>query len=232
VSSSLSEARGGWTTRAVALLVAILLWFFIAFEKREAMSEKVIEAGVTYNTPRDFIVLDPIERVKLRLRGPTSRIRNLNPFLVDVLVAPEVSSPGAIDFRLRPENVVMPERIEVVSIEPSVLRVEVDRGATAILAVRPQLAGEPAAGAAVGEPRVTPDRALVRGPESRLHRLDHLLTTAVSLDGHAIDFSEPAGVVSPDPLITVLEPSLVTVFVPLRLPSADDTDAGGGEAGL
>lgn len=229
----MNETRGGWGTRLVALLVAVLLWFFIAFEKREAMSEKVIEASVTYNTPRSFIVLDPVERVKLRLRGPTSRIRNLNPSLVDVLVAPPVTAPGAIDFRLRPENVIMPERIEVVSIEPSVLRLELDREATAMVAIRPRLSGEPAAGATAGEPQVLPDRALVSGPQSRIERIAHLPTTAVSLDGHAFDFSEPAAVVSPDPLVKVMEPSVVTVFVPMRLPGEAETgrlSPGRGEA--
>jgi YbbR domain-containing protein len=217
-----SERRGGAATRVIALLVALLLWFFIAFEKREAISEKVIEAGVTYNTPRDFIVLDPVERVKLRLRGPTSRVRNLNPFLVDVLVAPPITAPGVVHFRLRAENVVMPERIEVVSIEPSTLRLEFDRESTAMVAIWPQLSGEPAAGAAIGTPQVLPDRALVSGPTSRLERLVHLPTSAVSLEGHAIDFSEPAAVFSPDPLIRVLEPALVTVFVPLRVPGEDE----------
>ena len=218
-------------TRLVALLVALLLWFFIAFEKREAISEKLIEAGVTYNTPRDFIVLDPVERVKLRLRGPTSRVRNLNPFLVDVLVAPPVTEPGVVDFRLRPENVVMPERIEVVSIEPSVLRLEFDRESTTMVAIRASLSGEPAAGAVAGEAQVLPDRALVSGPRSRLERLSHLPTTAVKLDGHAFDFSEPAAVLSPDPLIKVMEPSVVTVFVPLRVPGEDDAADRSGPAG-
>lgn len=224
----MSDRRGGVATKLVAALVALLLWFFISFEKREAMSEKVIEAGVTYNTPRDFIVLDPVERVKLRLRGPTSRIRNLNPVLVDVLVAPPVTEVGTVDFRLRPENVIMPERIEVVSIEPSVLRLEFDREATAMVAIRPLLSGEPAAGATVGEPQVLPDRARVSGPRSRIERIAHLPTTAVNLDGHAFDFSEPAAVVSPDPLIKVMEPSVVTVFVPLRVHGDDDSGDGAG----
>jgi YbbR domain-containing protein len=69
------------------------------------------------------------------------------------------------------------------------------------------------------EVQVIPDKVLVSGPESRLRAVNHLVTTAVDLDGHALDFEETAAVLSPDPLIKVLQPAVVTVRVPMQPPA-------------
>jgi hypothetical protein len=48
-------------------------------------------------------------------------------------------------------------------------------------------------------------------------------TSPVSLDGHALDFSQTVSVVSPSPLVRIVEPSVVTVFVPMTVPGAGES---------
>ena len=64
-----------------------------------------------------------------------------------------------------------------------------------MLPITPRLTGEPAAGALTQEALVQPPTALVRGPESRIDQMPSLTTTPISLDGHALDFEERAGVI-------------------------------------
>jgi len=94
------------------------------------------------------------------------------------------------------------------------------------LPVRPQLVGEPAAGAVPGEPEVLPNQVLVTGPESLISKYDWLNTRPISLDGHALTFEETIAVIPPDPLIQVVQPSKVTVRVPLGQPGADAGTVG------
>lgn len=214
----MSARRNVWGLRALAVGIAILAWFFVTVQKREEVSERSIDAAVTYSPPRGFIVLDPVQRVRVQLRGRTSRIRNLNPFVVDVLVDVSRGERVSEEVRLAPENVIVPDGIEVLSIDPNVLRVRLDREIQQLLPVRPRLVGEPAAGAVVQDVEVRPGRVLVSGPESRLREIGFLSTTAVDLDGHALDFEETAAVLSPDPLIKVVQPAVVTIRVPLQQP--------------
>lgn len=214
----MSARRNVWGLRALAVGIAILAWFFVTVQKREEVSERSIDAAVTYSPPRGFIVLDPVQRVRVQLRGRTSRIRNLNPFVVDVLVDVSRGERVSEEVRLAPENVIVPDGIEVLSIDPNVLRVRLDREIQQLLPVRPRLVGEPAAGAVVQDVEVRPSRVLVSGPESRLREIGFLSTTAVDLDGHALDFEETAAVLSPDPLIKVVQPAVVTIRVPLQQP--------------
>lgn len=213
---------GPWGLRLLALALALPLWFFVAVEEREVVGEKVLEAAITYSPPNGYVLLDPVQRARVRLRGRASRIRNLNPFVVDIFLEIPAAERSAYDLQILPENVIMPEGVEVVSIEPATIRVRLDREVTGMLPVRARLVGEPAAGAVAREVQVIPDKVLVSGPESRLRAVNNLVTTAVDLDGHALDFEETAAVLSPDPLIKVLQPAVVTVRVPMQPPAEQE----------
>ncbi len=210
-----------WSLRLLALALATLLWFFGTLETREQESEKVVESSVTYSTPRGLILLDPVQRVKVRLRGRTSKVRSLNPLAVDVLVTLTDSRRGQIEVTLGPDNVVVPEDVEVMSIEPNQLELRLDREVTQTLPVKFKLMGEPAAGARVLHVEVVPDRVQVSGPESRLRTLRWLTTSNVNLNGHALDFEESVAVISPDPLVKIVQPTVVAVRVSLAAPSPE-----------
>jgi YbbR domain-containing protein len=214
-----AERQGLWTLRGLALAIALLLWYFFALQKREDIAERLVEASVTYNTPQGLIILDPVQQVRVRLRGPSRRMRVLNPSSVDVTVVPSAVREGSSDVRLGPENVAAPDGVEVVAVEPNSMRLRVDREMSAMISVRAMVAGEPAAGALVHEIRVTPERTLVRGPRSRVEALTQVQTSTILLDGHALPFSERAAVLSPDPLVLV-EPSTVEVRIELQSPES------------
>ncbi len=221
----MTERTSIWGLRLLALFAAILVWFFASVGKRERLSEKLIDAAVTYNPPRGLILLDPVQTVKVRLRGPDRRIRNLAPFVVDVVVELADTDPGTVDLHLGPENVLRPEEVEVVSVEPNTLRLRVDREGQRRLPVLPRIVGEPAAGAEPHTPTVTPGIATVAGPQSLIASLASVTTSPISLDGHALSFTQTVSVVAPDPLIRVLEPTTVTVLIPMETPDAGE-DSG------
>ncbi|HVS02601.1 MAG TPA: CdaR family protein [Thermoanaerobaculia bacterium] len=205
--------------RVMAAAIALLLWLFVTLERRgERPAEKVVEASVTYNPPPGMILLNPVDRVRVRLRGSEETIRRVNPYAVDVQVEIDEDARGVVDVHLEPENVLLPEKLEVVSIEPSFLRLQLDEELRRLLPVRVKLVGEPAAGSVVaGRPRVRPEQVLVTGPSRLLSAVDHLETSPVSLNGHALDFEESALLVSPDPLLKV-QTQVVSVSIPMRQP--------------
>ncbi|MFQ5527768.1 MAG: YbbR-like domain-containing protein [Thermoanaerobaculia bacterium] len=215
-----------WALRALALGLAVAAWVFISSSRKveSETSETTIEPTVQYNNPasEDFIVLDPVLRVQVRLRGPESLISALNPSQVSVVVDLREAELGPTEIPLAPQNVVRPQGLEVLSIEPNLLALEIDRVISEFRPVTPRLAGEPAAGAVVGTPEVVPRRVLVQGPESILATLESLTTRPLLLDGHALDFEEQAVVVSPSPLVQVVQPSIVNVHVPLTIPGQDE----------
>ena len=176
-----------------------------------------MEASVSYNRPRGFVVLNPIPSLNVRLRGSSKAIRRLSAFQVSVQVDLARAREGTFYVALGPENVLMPENFEVVSIEPSnTIRVELEKEITQRLPVVAKIVGEPAAGSTLQEPEVLPNQVLVTGPSSLLRRYPTLSTAAIDLTGHALTFEETVPVQAPDPLIQVVQPARVTVKVPLQ----------------
>lgn len=230
MSWNVSERTRLSALRLMALGLAILLWVFVTVERRgERPAEKVVEATVTYNPPPAMVILDPEAKVRVRLRGSERAIRRVNPYQIDVQVEVDEPVVGLHEVQLRPENVLMPEGLEVASLEPSVLRVRLDREVRRLLPVEVPLTGEPAAGARLeGRPRVQPERVLASGPSNLVSALDRLRANPISLDGHAFSFEEATLLLSPDPLVQ-LQPQVVSVYVPLSQPRpvAEDDGAGG-----
>jgi len=207
-----------WGLRLFAVLAAIVVWFSSSFVKRERVSEKLIDATVTYNPTRGIIILDPLQTVKVRLRGPDRQIRTLAPHVVDVVIEVSGNATGTRDVQLDESNVLRPEGLEVVAIEPNSIPLRLDREKTQMLRVSPRLVGEPAAGAEPLSPIAHPDMVQVVGPESLLAGITAVTTSPISLDGHALSFKQTVSVVPPNPLVRIVEPSVVTVEIPMQFP--------------
>lgn len=214
----MSDRRRIWGLRVLALAIAIGIWSRVSLEEREETTEKLVEAGVSYNLPRGYLVLNQVQNVLVRLRGNRKAIRGLNPYMVDVQIELAPTGPETVTVQLGADNLLMPEDLELVAIEPNAIQVELDREVTQRVTVEPRLKGKPAAGTKVGEAEVIPNQVLVSGPEKRLSRLLSLPAQQISLEGHSTTFEEDVSVVSPDPLIQVVQPSKVTVRVPVITP--------------
>lgn len=229
----MSGGVGRWGLRILAFVGATVIWWITSVETRERVSEKVVDASLSYNSPRGLILLDPIQTVKVRLRGPDRRVRALAPFALDVVVDVQFAEPGVVPIQLRPENVLAPEEVEIVSIDPNVLEVRLDREAVIEVPILVRLVGEPAGGTVPGEPIAKPSRARIRGPASIVSGLSSVSTSAISLDGHALDFTQTVSVVSSDPLVRIVEPTYVTVQIPMRVPElpADEEEPRAGRRG-
>jgi YbbR domain-containing protein len=217
----LSENTRAWGLRLLALAISVAIWYSVSLQGRETLTERVVEASVSYNRPRGFMILDPVPSVNVRLRGSSKKVRVLSPYLVNVQVEITQNQKGTFSVSLGPDDVQVPEGFEVVSIDPNSIRVELDREVTQRLTVRPQLVGEPVAGTVPGEPEVLPNQVQVTGPESLISKYEGINTRPISLDGHSLTFEELIEVIPPDPLIQVIQPAKVNVRVPIVHPGAE-----------
>jgi YbbR domain-containing protein len=210
----------------LALTIAVISWFVVSLQTREVLSLAPVDARLSYNIQNpQLIILDPPNTVRVNVRGPASKVGSLAPLQVSVRVDLRDAVKGKLEVQLGPKDVDLPEDLEVDSIEPNVLQLQIDVIVSAMKPIVARLTGEPSAGAIAQETEVRPTRAVVSGPESRIKSLAYLTTSEVNLNGHATDFEEQAFVVSTDPLIKVEQPPFVTVRVPLLIPGVDTGDS-------
>jgi hypothetical protein len=202
-------------TLLLALVLACLLWYGVALERRARVSERQVEAAVTFvNIPAEMVITSDVPRfLLLRVRGPESRLRDLDAARTGVLIDLRGGAEGEREFTIERRNVFVPSGLEVVAVLPVQVPVRLERLVHESVPIRPRLSGLPAAGRTVGEVVVSPAAARVFGPRLQLAGLGGMVTDEVSIEGAEQTVEATVAVRSPHPLVRVEEPLVVHVRV-------------------
>jgi YbbR domain-containing protein len=224
---SKAGAQPLWPLRLLALTAALVAWFFASYlpdlERRtEPRVERELDAQFTYEVREGFMILNPEQRVQVRVRGPEEQVRNLRPGDVDV----EVPFPDPVDTNapnvvpLGPSNVTLPEGLEVTGLSLERLTLLIDERITKEVPVIPELTGEPAAGARVQRDQilVVPATVNIEGPRRKIERIDRARTEPIDLTRHGLTFTQTARVTVDDSDTRVVGVTVVTVEVPMTTP--------------
>ncbi|MGH9364699.1 MAG: CdaR family protein [Thermoanaerobaculia bacterium] len=215
-------------TKLLALTIALVVWFVFSAQRRERISERSYRIPLSVvNVPPQTLIAAPLpSTVEVRLRGPFTALRQLEPekleAVIDLLNAPR----GEKIYRMASEDINVPQEVEVIAISPPEVRMVLDATAEKTVPVAVRVAGEPAAGYAIEELQAEPRLARVFGPASALARMRTVATEPVSVAERDATFSRPANVLTDAPGVRVREGQVVTVTVRIR-PIARPTPAPG-----
>lgn len=187
-----------WFAKLFSVVLATVLWLAIA---SETSSEIGIEVPLQYrNVPPHLEVTEETTNVvEVRLRGSANLIKELSPQEISTTVDLGGMEPGEKVFPLTIQNIQAPFGIDVVRVNPSRVRLNLERTLSKLLPVAPNVMGKPAAGFEVKEISVVPNMVEVQGPESKVRDLETASAGPVDIEGansdiHAsvdLDISEP-----------------------------------------
>jgi YbbR domain-containing protein len=209
----------------VALIAAFLLWYALAAQRSENISVRGVQARLTLvNMKRDLVLMSSVpDTVSLQLRGPLTRALNsANP--PEVLLDLSDARPGINSYPINASDIPLPAEVEVVSVDPSAITLELERQETRQVRVRPAITGEPAPGYRVGEVRVLPAELAVQGPESLLTALGYIETGPISIENAAGPVEAMVEPLLPDPLLRAIGvgPIQVVVEIAPESPPAEE----------
>ena len=205
-------------TKLLALAIAVLVWFVFSAQQRERISERSYRIPLSVaNVPAGTLIASPLPpTIEVRLRGPFTALRQLDPVKLEAVVDLTDAPRGEKIFRLAPEDINVPQSVEAIAIAPSEIRVALDTTAEKILPIVARVTGKPAEGYDVGEVTVEPHVARLLGPASAIAPMTAVETDPISLVNRSATFSVPATVVAEAPGVRVREGQVVTVTVRLR----------------
>lgn len=211
------ESTSRLLLRLLSVGIAVALWFFISVDRLENESQRVVAAPVTFDTPDNLILLNPMETVNVRLKGKTRAVTSLNPQMVGVFVdLRDRTDAGSLAVRLGPDAVFTPDDLDVVTIDPEEITLELEHVDTTQVPLQARFLGEPAAGARVEEVRFEPDGVRITGPRSMVENIT-FLPVEINLNRRALSFEETLELVTPDPLI-LTQPRRVRTYVEMSQP--------------
>jgi YbbR domain-containing protein len=211
-----------------ALIAAFLLWYALAAERIENISVRNLKAPLTLaNIPRDLVVVtsNVPDSVSLQLRGPLTRaLDSTNP--PEVLLDLSDARPGLNSYPINVRDIELPREVEVVSIDPPAITLELERQETRVVPVRPLIEGTPAPGFMVAGYRVIPVQYTVQGPESLVLALEFIDTSSVSVEGATGPVEAMIQPILPDPLLRMLGFGSLQIIIDIApVPEPDETPA-------
>jgi YbbR domain-containing protein len=204
--------------KIVALAIALIVWFVFSAQRRERISERSYRIPLSIvNIPPQMTIASPLPTgVDVRVRGPFTPLRQLDPSKIEAVIDLADVRRGERLYRLVPEDINVPQDVEVIAISPSEIRIVLDATAEKTIPIDATLTGNPAPGFEVLEVQVQPRMARVVGPGASLAGISRLQTDAVSIAERNSTFSVPATVLADAPGVRVREGQIVTVTVQIR----------------
>ncbi len=204
-----------WFLKIFSLVLATMLWITVA---SETSSEIGLEVPLEYrNIPAQFeITGDTTNTVEVRLRGSPNLIKEVTPKEVSTNIDLSSMKPGEIVFPLTSQNVQAPFGAEVVRVNPSRVRINLERTISKMVPVVPTIQGQPARGFEVGKVLLNPNRIGVEGPESRVNHLDSVSTRPILVDGKRANILQSSDLDVPDPQVRLQRPATINIRVEIR----------------
>jgi hypothetical protein len=201
-----------------ALVLACVVWFIVSGPRREQTRQRMVTASLSLVglPPELVITTDVRSSVAVRVKGRISDLRSLASQSLEASADLSlISKAGDIVITLRPQNINVPQDIEVVDIVPNKVRFSIEKLGQRTVPIRPFLVGAPPAGYLVGQAVPSPERALIAGPISQIMKLSEVATERIIMTGRTATFVQNVPVVSDSPLVRVILPVTTQVTVPV-----------------
>ncbi len=202
--------------KLISLAGAVALWMLMGAEPELETSVNVpIEF---HNAPQDLeMVADQAWNVHLLVRGPSSRVRNLNRSdIAVVLDLLPVRQPGARTFTLDSSQILLPHDVRLVRAIPSQVRLVFERRLTREVRVLPRFTGVYPEGYEIASYTVEPPTIRVVGPESRVNLVDYVTTDPIDVSKLIGSASYPRNAYLDDPHLRFENLKTVRVHVEMR----------------
>jgi YbbR domain-containing protein len=205
-----------WHLKLVSLLLAVALWMVV---DKQTTSEVFFESPVEYqNVAVDTEVIgDTAKTVTVRLRGPSTLIRELTAKQVSPVVdLAQVPQDIEKYFPLNPQHVNVPYGIEVMSITPSSIKLALEPTLREKRPVEAPTAGHLPSGYEVDTIVISPQKINVEGAAPAVRAMTKVKTMPIDLTNKRTTFVQNVDVDVSNTLVRFPELNPIRVEVRIR----------------
>lgn len=204
---------------AAVLTLALYIW---VSEDRETVVAGF--APVQMVVPDGLVLVsDPIDRVKVSIRGRWSDIHRFDASQLDPIRLELSPTDRDTVVNLTSNMIRVPPGLRVTNLEPASVYVDMEREVSKTVQVSPQISGEPAPSYTVDEVRASPSTVTLLGPRSRLDRLTSIPTEVIDISGRSHDLRRQVRLRIEDGLLRAEDPHPLVVDVSISTQVTTET---------
>ena len=188
-----------WHLKLSAVLLATVLYTGIVFSGAFDVDDIQVRIEQVNQPANSYVLTGDLGFVQVRYQTTQELLGNVvaeAAFVARVDLSTydmdEAPAPQVLDVEVRSLN----ENIEVLSVEPSTVRVEIDQRDQRMVPVQVDFGTVPE-GLEADDPETSEDEVQVRGPASVVAQVDRVVAL-VNIDASGIDFDRPVTVVPVD----------------------------------
>jgi len=201
-----------WPLKLLSLAIAFGIWLTVTGEKRVVQDFPV---PLDVRLPQNRVaVVDLPNTVTVRLRGPESVMRRLDPLPLAMSVDLGEIGVGEQDISLLEDHMTgVPRGVDVDFIDPDRLALRVETKIRKVVDVDPTFLGQLPDGFTAYGTRVQPQQVTVEGPPSAVEPLQVVRTNAIRLDQRRERFSVVVNAVPEGKYVRVADAGPIRVEV-------------------
>jgi len=180
----------------VALVLALTVFILVHSDERAVAGATV---KVNYLLPPDrVLVSEPIKEVSITVEGSRRRLKRFHELRLDEIELDlrNMATGGEVFIE---SNMItgVPDGIDLISITPPSVKVELDQRQMKEVPVTVETIGAPGRGYALKSVTTSPSRVRVSGGAARITSLEAVATSQVRLDGRSASFRTDARLMPP-----------------------------------
>lgn len=177
------------TFKILAVLLAIIMWYFVVGEERAEVGLSVPLELI--NIPRDLIVVNNVAHgIDIRVNGPRSLVRSLAVEKLSKRLDLSNTQAGTVSFPITSEGIPLPRGVKITRINPTQVMVVLQKLMTKKIIVKPRIVGKPASGYVVESIQLNNPQVEIAGPEEVVKNLDSLYTKPIEIQGLKSDLKQ------------------------------------------
>lgn len=175
-----------WWLKILALIAAVLLWGFARLE-REYTREIKLGLDLSLLPPEYTVVEKNVDSVTVEIKGKGRYLFKLGASKPAVLLPLATMKEGTERLRIGPENINVPEQVQVRSLDPYQIELRIERRAQRRVKVIVPVVGKPRQGSAVSA--IDYDNAvMLYGSKDALSGINQLFADSLDLQGVSESF--------------------------------------------
>jgi YbbR domain-containing protein len=198
-------------------LLALCLAFILYLISQQPQSELLfVSVPVEFNGLRQGLEISSeksLPTVNVRVSGPRDVVRELTVSQLAVSANLSNKEPGERTIQLKPKDVLLPEGVKVLQIEPANLTLLLETTARKQAPVEANIAGQAAEGFELYGVTVEPPTIELEGPQSKLDPVKLVKTESISLKGNSASLRVSADIELPHPSLRAINQTSVSLFI-------------------
>lgn len=215
-----------WSLKLLSLGIAVILWLLVTGQNQPVTAHVNVQLNFI-RPPSLEISNDPPRTVDVMLTGSRNKLDDLTS--LDLVATVDLSDQRSGERVLRladKAQIVLPQGIKVDGFQPSAIPIRLEEVIERQITVEPKLEGQPAPGFEVYSVYPNKGSVAVRGPASRVNKIQKIATESISLTGHKESFTASNVALDvPDPKVDLLEP-MVNIAVEIGEQRTEKTFSG------